>query len=72
MWLQNMLKNPLYTGMFASIMAMFYFLLMSINANLPPALVFSGCVGYFAYHFVARNQKNEEGFIDINKLINMY
>ncbi len=44
------LSSPFFFGMMASFLAMLYFILMTINPNLPPALVFSLVIGYFAYY----------------------
>ena len=42
-------NSPVIIGIGAGLTALLYFILMTINPNLPPAIVFSTVIGYFAY-----------------------
>lgn len=45
------------TALAAALLALLYFFLMTINPNLPPAIVFSTIVGYFVYLWQTQRQK---------------
>jgi hypothetical protein len=51
-------ESPLTFGIVASALAMLYFFLMTVNPNLPPALVFSIIIGYFVYSIKSGGVKN--------------
>ena len=44
------MTSPFFLGLYASVLAMVYFFLMTINPNLPPSLIFSLIIGYFVYY----------------------
>ena len=54
----NLNLSPFFLGLSASVMALLYFFLMTINPNLPPALVFSLVIGYFVYYANGGSVKN--------------
>jgi len=41
--------NPIVAAMGAAALALMYFVMMTINPNLPPAIIFSLIIGYFVY-----------------------
>ena len=42
-------NSPIAFGIASFVLALLYFFLMTVNPNLPPALVFSMIIGYFVY-----------------------
>lgn len=48
-FIDNIFQSPTLTGMFASVVAMVYFILMQINPNLPAGLIFALAIGYVVY-----------------------
>ena len=50
--------SPIALGLSASVVALLYFILMTISPNLPPALVFSAIIGYFVYTMKSNGVKN--------------
>ncbi len=43
------MNSPIAFGIASFVLALLYFFLMTVNPNLPPALVFSIIIGYFVY-----------------------
>ena len=45
----QILSSPWLTGVATAVAALLYFFLMTINPNLPPAILFSAIIGYAAF-----------------------
>jgi hypothetical protein len=47
--MKTIFSSPFTIGIATTICALLYFFLMTINPNLPPAMLFSLIIGFFAY-----------------------
>jgi hypothetical protein len=59
--IDTLFQNPTMAGISASVFAILYFFLMTINANLPPALLFSLAIGYFVYTTTGSTARTQSG-----------
>ena len=64
-------NTPKLLGIYAFLIALGYFLLTIISPSLPPALLFSGLVGYVVYTIAMKNSNSsiKEKFINYIKNI---